>query len=199
VIVNTDSPHYAEIARHYGAEVPFLRPPAISGKASNIGDARKRMLDHYAAEGVPVEKVIEMLPTNPFRNRASLQKMVDALDAYCYAGTAYYVNIDWGSLAVRNDGGFQFLQPLMHRKPPEDLACFKITGHFHGENLAKMKAFYDEKTLRFQQKKRWHFMNKKIFFLVDPVELIDIDTPEDFDIAERIIEDRLYAFGCELS
>ena len=27
VIVSTDSEQYADIARHYGAEVPFLRPP----------------------------------------------------------------------------------------------------------------------------------------------------------------------------
>ncbi|MDX1707152.1 MAG: acylneuraminate cytidylyltransferase family protein, partial [Desulfobacterales bacterium] len=31
VIVSTDSEEYAKVARHYGAEVPFLRPPELAG------------------------------------------------------------------------------------------------------------------------------------------------------------------------
>src|SRR5688500_2192407 len=34
VIVSTDSGEIAEIARHYGAEVPFLRPPAFASDTS---------------------------------------------------------------------------------------------------------------------------------------------------------------------
>ena len=34
VICATDSEQYADIARHYGAEVPFLRSAAISGDKS---------------------------------------------------------------------------------------------------------------------------------------------------------------------
>ena len=34
VIVSTDSKQYAEIARYYDAEVPFLRPPELAGDVS---------------------------------------------------------------------------------------------------------------------------------------------------------------------
>ena len=34
VIVSTDSELYADIARHYGASVPFLRPDAYAGARS---------------------------------------------------------------------------------------------------------------------------------------------------------------------
>ena len=34
VVVSTDSPEIAEIARHYGAEVPFLRPAELAGDLS---------------------------------------------------------------------------------------------------------------------------------------------------------------------
>ena len=33
-VVSTDSESYAAIARQYGAETPFLRPPAIAGDES---------------------------------------------------------------------------------------------------------------------------------------------------------------------
>ena len=34
VIVSTDSEQYADIARYYGAEVPFLRPADLAGDVS---------------------------------------------------------------------------------------------------------------------------------------------------------------------
>ena len=34
VIVSTDSEHYAEIVKHYGAEIPFLRPAELAGDQS---------------------------------------------------------------------------------------------------------------------------------------------------------------------
>src|SRR4029453_18800821 len=34
VLVSTDSEAYAEIARHYGADVPFLRPAELAGDLS---------------------------------------------------------------------------------------------------------------------------------------------------------------------
>ena len=34
VIVSTDSEEYARIGRHYGAEVPFLRPPEMATDTS---------------------------------------------------------------------------------------------------------------------------------------------------------------------
>src|SRR5215204_3297922 len=34
VLVSTDSVLYGDIARHYGAEVPFLRPSALAGDLS---------------------------------------------------------------------------------------------------------------------------------------------------------------------
>ena len=34
VLVSTDSEYYAKIARHYGAETPFLRPTEIAGDHS---------------------------------------------------------------------------------------------------------------------------------------------------------------------
>ena len=33
VIVSTDSEHYADIAKHYGAQVPFLRPADVGRRS----------------------------------------------------------------------------------------------------------------------------------------------------------------------
>ena len=51
VICATDSPEYAEVAKHYGAEVPFLRPSDISGDKSADIDWVKLMLTSLYKNG----------------------------------------------------------------------------------------------------------------------------------------------------
>ena len=45
VIVSTDSEEYAEIAREYGAEVPFLRPSELSGDIATDKQFFKHAID----------------------------------------------------------------------------------------------------------------------------------------------------------
>ena len=45
VIVSTDSEEYAEIARQYGAETPFIRPKSISGDAATDIEFFKHFVD----------------------------------------------------------------------------------------------------------------------------------------------------------
>ena len=45
IIVSTDSKHYAEIAKKWGAEVPFLRPEEISGDKSTDYECMKHAID----------------------------------------------------------------------------------------------------------------------------------------------------------
>ncbi len=54
-IVSTDSEKYAELARQYGAETPFLRPPELAGDKSTDTECLKHFLDWFQAHegGVP--------------------------------------------------------------------------------------------------------------------------------------------------
>ena len=51
VVVCTDSERYAEIARHYGAEVPFLRPAEIWGATSPDIEFVEMALDRLKGDG----------------------------------------------------------------------------------------------------------------------------------------------------
>ena len=67
VIVSTDSTAYAEIARHYGAEVPFLRPAELSGDLSPDIDWVEDVLQRLQTTG-PTDECFSILrPTSPFR------------------------------------------------------------------------------------------------------------------------------------
>ena len=67
VIVSTDSTAYAEIARHYGAEVPFLRPAELSGDLSPDIDWVEDVLQRLHATGRTYECFSILRPTSPFR------------------------------------------------------------------------------------------------------------------------------------
>lgn len=67
VIVSTDSERYADVARHYGAEVPFLRPGEIAGAMSPDIEWVRFTLDELAAQGRAYDCFSILRPTSPFR------------------------------------------------------------------------------------------------------------------------------------
>lgn len=67
VVVSTDSERYAAIARHYGAEVPFLRPPEISGDTSPDIEWVEYTLKRLADAGRRYDCFSILRPTSPFR------------------------------------------------------------------------------------------------------------------------------------
>jgi CMP-N,N'-diacetyllegionaminic acid synthase len=74
VIVSTDSDEYAAIARHYGAEVPFLRPPALAGDLSPDIDWVEFPLKTLADAGERYDSFSILRPTNPFRQPSTIQR-----------------------------------------------------------------------------------------------------------------------------
>lgn len=80
VLISTDSEHYAEIGRRYGAEVPFLRPAELSGDTSTDRDfmlhAMQWVQDH---EGQLPEYWIHLRPTTPLRDPAHVDASIQML------------------------------------------------------------------------------------------------------------------------
>jgi N-acylneuraminate cytidylyltransferase len=74
VIVSTDSERYAAIARHYGAEVPFLRPDEIAGDHSPDIEWVEYTLKRLAAEGRSYDCFSILRPTSPFRLPETIQR-----------------------------------------------------------------------------------------------------------------------------
>ena len=67
VIVSTDSESYADVARHYGAEVPFLRPAAFAKATSPDIDFVDDTLRRLREDGRGFDCFSVLRPTSPFR------------------------------------------------------------------------------------------------------------------------------------
>jgi len=67
-IVTTDDTEIADVARNWGAEVPFLRPAELAtDTAKSIGYVL-HALDWFAAQGEDFDAVLLLQPTSPQRN-----------------------------------------------------------------------------------------------------------------------------------
>ena len=67
VHVSTDSERYAEIAREFGADVPFLRSAELATDTASTWDAVREVLARYAELGKKFDTMMLMQPTTPLR------------------------------------------------------------------------------------------------------------------------------------
>jgi CMP-N,N'-diacetyllegionaminic acid synthase len=74
VVVSTDSEHYARVARHYGAEVPFLRDPALAGATSPDIEWVLHALETLKAMGRNADAFSILRPTSPFRKPETIRR-----------------------------------------------------------------------------------------------------------------------------
>jgi N-acylneuraminate cytidylyltransferase len=81
VVVSTDAPAIAEIARHYGADVPFLRPRELAGDLSPDIEWVRHALDQLHREGPAFQCFSILRPTSPFRSAATIRRAWDRFGA----------------------------------------------------------------------------------------------------------------------
>lgn len=74
VVVSTDSEETAEVARHYGAEVPGLRPAEIATATSPDIEWVLHVIETLAAEGRAFDSFSILRPTSPFRGAATIKR-----------------------------------------------------------------------------------------------------------------------------
>lgn len=74
VIVSTDSEQYADIAIHYGAEVPFLRSPEIAGELSPDIEWLEYTLNRLRNEHRVYDCFSILRPTSPFRQPETIRR-----------------------------------------------------------------------------------------------------------------------------
>ncbi len=74
VIVSTDAEDIATIARQYGAEVPFLRPPEFSGDTSPDIEWLEYTIAELGQRGRSWECFSLLRPTSPFRTAETIRR-----------------------------------------------------------------------------------------------------------------------------
>jgi CMP-N,N'-diacetyllegionaminic acid synthase len=186
VIVSTDSEEIAAIARYYGAEVPFLRPPQFAGDTSPDIEWLEHMLIELKRTGRRWDCFGLLRPTSPFRTAATIrrawarfiaQQGVDSLRAVekCaqHPGKMWIVDGDRMSPLLPSATGqpshstpYQALPPVYVQNASLEIAWTRVV--FEGRTIAG---------------------NVLVPFLTGGYEGFDINNAHDWNLAERLIAD----------
>ena len=73
VMVSTDSEKYADIAKRYGANVPFLRSNATATDKASSWDTVREVLSGYNKSGKNFDTFCLLQPTSPLRNSQDIK------------------------------------------------------------------------------------------------------------------------------
>lgn len=77
VIVSTDCTEIADVSKHYGAEVPFLRPEKIAGDKAKSVDFVLHSIEYYENIGIDFDAVIVLQPTSPLKSFDDVNKAIE--------------------------------------------------------------------------------------------------------------------------
>lgn len=80
LIVSTDSPEIAAVARQYGAEVPFLRPASLSGDTVKSVYAIIHAMDWADSQGEYYDAALTLQCTSPQRTAEDIRASVTLFD-----------------------------------------------------------------------------------------------------------------------
>lgn len=187
VVVTTDSATIAKVARHYGAEVPFLRPPEISGASAREIDFYTHALSWLAEhENYEPDLIVTLYPTSPLRRSASIDKAIRKMLEYPEADCLRSVTLcsEHPHKMWQVEGGFlvPFLKGL-----PQDTPT--LAYHQLPEVYIQNASIYITKpeTIR-----RYNspLGDKVLPFIMQDEESLDINVPEDLHLAEIMLESK---------
>lgn len=176
VIVSTDDEEIAEVAREYGAEVPFMRPAELSndyaGTVPVIHHAADWLIDH----GYTIDFVCCIYATAPFVRAEDIVRGLSILREqqgdYAFTITKFPYPIQ-RALKVSNEQRISMFSPEMFNVRSQDLEeSWHDAGQFY---WGTSHAWLNEKPI----------FSADSFSIELPRERVqDIDTPEDWRVAE---------------
>ena len=187
VIVSTDSEDSASIARHYGAEVPFLRPQQFSGDTSPDIEWLEYTLGELKQRGRQWDCFSLLRPTSPFRTAATVRRAVAEFMAQHGVDSLRAVEKcaqHPGKMWVVDGDRMSPLLPPGPEGQPWHSRPYQALPHVYVQNasleVAWTRVVFEEGTIA---------GNVLMPFLTDGYEGFDINDPRDWMVAERLMAD----------
>ena len=175
--VSTDSEMYAQIARKYGAEVPFLRNSTYATDRASSWDVVRYVLDEYKKLEMEFSVVALLQPTTPLRTADDiigayellLEKNANAVVAVCEV----YHSPLWSDVLPEDINMRGFVEVKYRETPRQQLPpYYRVNGAVY---LIKTNMLFDLANL---------YDYNCYAYIMDKERSIDIDDENDFKYAE---------------
>lgn len=180
IMVSTDSEDYRQIAREFGAEVPFLRSMENSSDGSSSWDAVKEVLDYYSNQGSNFDIIFLLQPTSPLRDEFDI---LEAYKLYERKAAKFVVSVSEADVPIQwvnkinSDSKIEnFIEDKFYNKPRQELEkYYRINGGIY---------IIDRE---FLFKEEYYYTKDSYAYIMDRLKSVDIDDKIDFMLAEAII------------
>ncbi len=175
IIVTTDDEEIANVAKKYGAEVPFIRPKELSDDFTGTGDVIKHALSWLEAEGETFEFACTIYATAPLLQSKYLiegyNALKDSTAINVFSATSMPFPIQ-RTFKVNDEGRCEMFTPEHYTARSQDLEeAYQDAGQFY---WTKVDQTSDE-----------IMFGKDSIPIILPRHLVqDIDTLEDWQRAE---------------
>ena len=175
LMVSTDSEEIAEVAKRCGAVVPFMRSKETSSDFATTYDVLEEVLAEYGKQGKKFNTLCCIYPCVPFLTAKTLveaysqftKNSADALQPVC----KYPAPVEW---AMRIENGFL----IPDDRKSQSLRSQDLSPRFYDAGM-----FYFLKTDVMLEEMSITPKNT-LGYVIDEAECQDIDTPDDWRMAE---------------
>lgn len=181
VVVSTDDTEIAEVARQYGAEIPFMRPAELSDDFTGTQPVIAHAINTLQAESEqPITLACCIYATAPFIQaedlRAGMKQLQEQQADFAFSVTSYAFPI----------------QRALRITPNQRVAMFN-PEHFQTRSQDLEEAWHDAGQFYWGTSEAW-LSGQPIFgthatpIVLPRHRVQDIDTPEDWDRAEFLFK-----------
>lgn len=175
VIVSTDDLEIAEVAKKYGAEIPFMRPGFLSSDNAKSIDVYNYTIDRLEEEeNTEINEVIILQPTSPLRTSQHIDeaiemyfaKKADSVVSYCQEEHPVF----WHKY-INEEGKFEEIFSGNYQKNRQDI---KTTYYPNGAIYILSKELLSKDT---------YYSANSYAYIMNNNCSVDIDTMDDFELA----------------
>lgn len=179
VMVSTDSERYAQIARTFGANVPFLRSKATASDTADSWDMVDEVLANYKKKGRTFDTFCLLQPTSPLRTATDIkeaykiykEKAEFAVVSVCEAEHSPL----WCGHLPDNNEFINFVDEKNLKQRQNGQKFYRLNGAIYIVNIARFKT---ERNL---------YRNGSFAYVMSQEKSVDIDTELDLKLAEQLL------------
>ena len=179
VMVSTDSEEYAQIARTYGAAVPFLRDVVTSGDKASSMDTVREVLKNYQDLGYTFDSFCLLQPTSPLRSSEDIRGAYELFNAKQAKAVVSVCEMEhsplWSNVLPVDNSLQGFLDKAIGYQRQQMPQYYRLNGAVY---IARIRDFLVDDNL---------YTENCYAYVMDKRNSVDIDTIDDFEYAEWLM------------
>lgn len=193
VVVTTDSPEIAAVAKDHGAEVPFLRPAELAtDQAEKLPAIRHALIECEKIFNEKFDTIVDLDATAPLRRVEDLDRCLELFEARkaktLFSAVKTHKNPYFNMVEMDASGNAVLCKMLprgVHRRQDAPLVyAMNASIYFYRREFLLNEK--DEKT-------RGPFSDRSVVYEMDDISACDIDREIDFKFTEFLIKEGLFS------